>query len=74
MLAGIGIMAIIQASHSHSHGGGHDDHHFVQAAQRIVMSIDSSGADYFEGFSVQATNEDLIPIVDIGNQSAIEIN
>merc|ERR1719495_2352700 len=30
VLAGIGIMAIIQASHSHSHGGGghHDNHHF----------------------------------------------
>lgn len=76
VLAGIGIMAIIQASHSHSHGGGgghHDNHHFGHAtASHVVFDgkgFDSSGADYFEGFSVSAA-EDIISVVDIGNQSA----
>jgi hypothetical protein len=72
VLAGIGIMAIIQASHSHSHGS-HDDHHFGHATIGHVVfdgkAFDSSGADFFEGFSVSA-NEDIIPVVDIGNQSA----
>jgi len=72
VLAGIGIMAIIQASHSHSHGS-HDDHHFGHATVGHVVfdgkAFDSSGADFFEGFSVSA-NEDIIPVVDIGNQSA----
>ena len=74
VLAGIGIMAIIQASHSHSHvPGSHDDHHFGHGTVGHVVFdgkvFDSSGADFFEGFSVSA-NEDSIPVVDIGNQSA----
>ena len=64
-------MAIIQASHSHSHGS-HDDHHFGLATIGHVFdgkAFDSSGTEFFEGFSVNA-NEDIIPVVDIGNYSA----